>query len=77
MKIEKKCSELLHKLIHKKVHERGKKYCGIKNELPPSYDSFGARYECLKKGVGVGKYHANDVVNQIIDELLFQVSLQN
>jgi hypothetical protein len=30
-------------------------YCGDKN-LPEEYDRYGSRYECLRRGVGVGLY---------------------
>lgn len=30
-----------------------KKYCGL-SILPQSYDRYGTRFECMKKGVGVG-----------------------
>ena len=40
-----------------------KSYCGTKNDLPPGYDQFGTRYECLRKGVGVG-LHKKRVLSQ-------------
>ena len=30
-------------------------YCGDKVQLPVGYDGFDTRYNCLKKGIGVGK----------------------
>lgn len=30
-------------------------YCGDKQELPQGYDGFDTRYNCLKKGIGVGR----------------------
>ena len=30
-------------------------YCGDKETLPPGYTRRGTRYECLKKGFGVGQ----------------------
>lgn len=33
-------------------------YCGDKPILPPNYEGFDTRYNCLRKGVGVGKYLA-------------------
>jgi hypothetical protein len=32
-----------------------KTYCGTKQLLPDTYTRFGTSYECLRKGVGVGK----------------------
>jgi len=32
-----------------------KVYCGTR-DLPDDYDRYGSRYECLRKGVGVGMY---------------------
>jgi hypothetical protein len=31
-------------------------YCGPSPALPPGYDGFGSGYQCLRKGVGVGKF---------------------
>ena len=31
-------------------------YCGPKNYLPPGWDYIKTRYECLRSGVGVGKF---------------------
>lgn len=36
--------------------ERQKVYCGMKQELPPGYDRFALRYQCLKKGYGACLY---------------------
>ena len=33
----------------------GKAYCGTQQILPDTYTRFGTSYECLRKGVGVGK----------------------
>ena len=77
MKIQETCSNLLQKLIAKKLENKSKKYCGLKQELPPNYDGFGHRYECLKKGVGVGKYQMNDALNQLLDEIFFETSFEN
>lgn len=30
-------------------------YCGDKAILPPGYQGFDTRYNCLRRGVGVGK----------------------
>lgn len=30
-------------------------YCGNANVLPNGYARFGTKYECLRKGVGIGK----------------------
>ncbi len=76
MKIEESCSKLLHQLIQKKRNTKSKKYCGPKQNLPTNYDSFGHRYECLRKGVGVGKYQVNDVMQQIIEDILLEISQQ-
>ena len=40
-------------------------YCGTKLPIPLNYLRWGTPYECLRKGVGVGKYlvpprHANN-----------------
>lgn len=75
MKIQETCSELLQELIQKKIKTKSKKYCGLKENLPPNYEAFGHRYECLKKGVGVGKYQMNDIMNQIIDEIVLESSI--
>ena len=32
-----------------------KKYCGLKEPLPPGYTQYADRYTCLRKGVGIGK----------------------
>lgn len=29
-------------------------YCGTQEQLPPEYTAKGTRYQCLRKGVGVG-----------------------
>ena len=34
--------------------KRIKKYCGNQTDLPENYDRLGNRYDCLKKGYGVG-----------------------
>lgn len=31
-------------------------YCGSKQNLPETYDTRGTRYECLRKGIGVGMH---------------------
>ena len=31
-------------------------YCGTSPQLPPGYDGFGSGNQCLRKGVGVGKF---------------------
>jgi len=36
--------------------ETPKLYCGNSETLPDEYNEFGSRYDCLKKGVGVGIY---------------------
>lgn len=74
MKLQESCSELLHQLIQKKIKNKSKKYCGPKENLPPNYESFGHRYECLKKGVGVGKYQVNDTIHQIIDDIILEAT---
>lgn len=38
------------------MSETPKLYCGNSENLPENYDDFGTRYDCLKKGVGVGIY---------------------
>ena len=32
-------------------------YCGNNEEIPEGYDGLGSRYDCLKKGIGVGLYN--------------------
>ena len=34
--------------------KKKKKYCGKKQKLPQNYDKKGNRYDCLKKGFGIG-----------------------
>jgi len=31
-------------------------YCGTRQPIPQQYSRTGTSYECLRKGVGVGKY---------------------
>ena len=31
-------------------------YCGTRQPMPQQYTRLGTSYECLRKGVGVGKY---------------------
>lgn len=31
-------------------------YCGNKNPVPPGYAGYDTRWNCLRKGVGVGLY---------------------
>lgn len=31
-------------------------YCGNQEQLPDSYTEFGSRYDCLRRGVGIGLY---------------------
>jgi hypothetical protein len=46
-----------------------KKYCGL-SILPQTYDRYGTRFECMKKGVGVGMMVMNEKIqnNQPIPE---------
>jgi len=32
------------------------RYCGPNASIPPGYDRRGSPYECLRSGIGVGKY---------------------
>jgi len=41
-------------------------YCGTREMLPDGYDDFGNRYDCLKKGYGVGRGILKDKINNII-----------
>lgn len=34
--------------------KKKRKYCGDKEDIPDGYDERGSRYECLRKGIGVG-----------------------
>ncbi len=34
-------------------------YCGNQNPIPEDYDVMGSRYQCLRKGIGVGIYRIN------------------
>ena len=34
--------------------KKKKKYCGKKQTLPQNFDKKGNRYDCLKKGFGIG-----------------------
>ena len=42
-----------------------KKYCGDHMLLPDGYTRYGTRYECLKKGVGVGLMIAEQKLQSI------------
>lgn len=35
-------------------------YCGPKQNIPDEYDSRGTRYQCLRKGIGVGLHLPKD-----------------
>jgi len=35
-------------------------YCGNKNPIPQGYDGYDNRYNCLKKGIGVGLNRNNN-----------------
>lgn len=41
------------------MEEKKKFYCGDEDKIPDKYSRRGSRYECLKKGVGVGLYIVN------------------
>jgi hypothetical protein len=46
-------------------------YCGNREILPDGYANFGNRYNCLKKGYGVGRGILKDkIVNVIADQNL-------
>lgn len=34
-------------------------YCGTQVQLPDGYDSRGTRYQCLRKGIGIGLHLVN------------------
>lgn len=40
-------------------------YCGDYKKLPTSYTTFGTRNECLRKGIGVGKYMSESKKDEI------------
>lgn len=41
-------------------------YCGTRDMLPDGYNNFGNRYDCLKKGYGVGRGILKDKINNVI-----------
>lgn len=46
-----------------------KSYCGKECSVPPGYTKMGTRYECLRKGVNVGKhmdFNARNITNDIV-----------
>jgi len=43
-----------------------KMYCGTRDILPDGYDNLGNRYNCLKKGYGVGRGILKDKITNII-----------
>ena len=53
--------------------KKSKIFCGTKINLPQGYKKFGTRYECLRKGVGVGKFVIPNIKNKklIISLCLF------
>lgn len=38
-------------------------YCGDRNPLPDGYAGYDTRYNCLRKGVGIGKAIAQNATN--------------
>ncbi len=40
-----------------------KKYCGL-SVLPQNYDRYGTRFECMKKGVGIGMMVMNQKLSR-------------
>jgi predicted RNase H-like nuclease (RuvC/YqgF family) len=42
-------------------------YCGNSKKSPKEYDRLGSRYECLSKGVGVGKYLESNKKDKYIE----------
>ena len=43
-------------------------YCGTRDILPDGYDNLGNRYNCLKKGYGVGRGILKDKITNIIND---------
>jgi hypothetical protein len=53
-------------------------YCGNRDILPDGYADFGNRYNCLKKGFGVGRGILKDkIVNVISDRNLNPDTIRN
>jgi hypothetical protein len=44
------------KLQEKRYKDSKNIYCGNSKKLPKKYHMFGSRYDCLRRGVGVGLY---------------------
>jgi len=40
--------------------EQPRLYCGDKAPLPPGYGGYDSRFNCLRKGVGIGLYSARN-----------------
>lgn len=45
--------KLLREVVQYKLND--KSYCGNKCQIPQGYTRMGTRYECLRKGVSIGK----------------------
>jgi hypothetical protein len=52
-----------------------KVYCGKKDALPLGYDRFGERYECLKKGFGVGSVVENKKLRGEVRQQGYEIDL--
>jgi hypothetical protein len=57
------------KAIKRTPKKSPKLYCGDKHILPDGYDIKGTRYQCLKRGIGVGIYNESrrDSKNELKD----------
>ena len=51
-------------------------YCGNKEEIPDKYDRRGTQYECLRRGVGVGKMLAQTAKIELTDAEFQQLALK-
>lgn len=64
--IQKRNLQTFKKSIERKSpNPPGKKYCGTDLLLPDGYSRYGTRYECLKKGIGVGLLIAEEKLKNI------------
>jgi hypothetical protein len=48
-------------------------YCGNKKRTPKKYSRMGTRYECMKKGFGVGSYIQREEMIQHLKDLGYRI----
>ncbi len=55
--------------------KRSKKklYCGNKKRTPKKYSRMGTRYECMKKGFGIGSYIQREEMIQHLKDLGYRI----